>query len=640
MSSLASAAAPGDSGLSQAVPNGAQANASRNARSFIFKWGLVWKVPISVLRCHTDDGQDLEVPYISPLAFIKFLIEKAPELLFGGADLLEGQKMLKSFWGAYKQTHGTHEVFREHASCTSHVIPLCLHGDEGRGLKKTNTCVMTLESIFGLSTGDNIMCGKHFNSCRCCSQRGLDHQEPCKTEADEKDTIPPTAFQEINLQHHPFLTKFLLLALPQSVFKQNGVLELLIQQISSELRQLFFEGVYARGIYWFGAVIGLKGDLAWFAKIGKLTRCYKHLASGTGSCHECAAGAPGKPLEDISRQAAWRTSLYETRPWSSGDPPMFDKIPYDKTTPERILKRDFFHCSKIGTFRDFVGSSVLLIVRLGYFNQVGALNNQKVLLQRAFGHFRLYCCTVGKHPSMHPFTKDNFNCASKKKFPWCRTKGSDTMLLIEWLQYLSRACLNDPMDESHKDILEMVNWTARAGTSWSKSLYKHGMWLSRTCANALAKEGNAFLRGFNSLAHASLHSTLLTSLEFCGYGMKPKLHLLCHEIYDIRRWLADPAITWIPNTLMFGCESNEDVIGKLSRIIRRLHQKQVSRAVIERYLMKTKALYTRLKRAAKPNDSRKRVLSPRLEKPPKSKESIRARKDFSRAGGVEASFRV
>ena len=537
--------------------------------------------------------------------------------------------MLKSFWDAYKQTHGTHEVFGEHASCTSRVIPLCLHGDEGRGLKKTNTCIMMLESIFGLSTVENIMSSTHFNSCRCCSQRGLDHQEPCKTEAQQKDTIPPTAFQEINLQHHPFLTKFLLFALPHIVFKQTDVLDLLIRRISSELRQLFFEGVYARGTYWFGAIVGLKGDLAWFAKIGKLTRCYKHLAYDAASCHECGAGTLEKPFEDVGRQASWHTSLYETRPWSSEDPPLFDRIPFDKTTPERILRRDYFHCSKIGTFRDFVGSSLLLIIRLGFFYQANEPNNRKVLLQRAFGHFRLYCFTVGKHPALHSFTQDNFNCATAKTFPWCKTKGSDTMLLMEWLQYLSRACLNNPMDEIYVDVLEKINWTARAGTSWSKSLYKHGMWLSRSCASALAKEGNAFLKGYNSLAHACLHSEALRSLEFCGYGMKPKLHLLCHEVYDLRRWLGDPAITAIPNCLMFGCESNEDVIGKASRIIRRLHQKQVCRTALERYLMKAKALYTKFKRAEKPKTSRKRQLSPRLEQPTKLRKSMAASENTS-----------
>ena len=582
---------------------------------------MVWKVPISVFH-YKENGQDLQVPYISPLAYIKFLLERAPEVLFGGLGILEGQKMLKSFWEMYRQTHGTHEVYREHSSTTSCVIPVSLHGDEGRGLKKSNTCILMLEAIFGMSTAENIQCSRHFNSCQCCSYNGLDLEEPCKTEAEQEGAIPLSAFQEINLQHHPFLTKFILCALPHKLFKKNNVLELLIRQISTELRQLFYEGVEVRGKYWFASVVGLKGDLAWYAKIGKLTRCYRHLAAkDTGCCHECNAGTPGLPFEQIGREAAWHDSVYETRPWSDDDPPMFDRIPFDRNTPERIIRRDFFHCSKIGTFRDFVGSSLLLIITLGYFHVADGPNNRKVLLQRAFGNFRLFCGTVGKHPAMHSFTQDNFNCSSTKKFPWCKTKGSDTMLLMEWLQYLSRACLNNPLDERYVEILEKINWTAVAGTTWAKALYKHGMWLPRSCAEALAKQGNAFLKGYNSLAFACLYSPLMGELQFCGYGMKPKMHLLAHEIHDLHRWLRNPVITALPNALIYGCEANEDVIGKISRTIRRLHQKQVARTALERYLIKAKMLYTRFKRGEKTMVSRKRKLSPGPEKPANLKRS-------------------
>ena len=536
--------------------------------------------------------------------------------------------MLNSFWASYGQTHKTHEVFREHAGCTSRVIPLCLHGDEGRGLKKTNTCIMMLEAIFGLSTAENIKCKRHYSTCRCCSEWGLDPEAPCNDEAEKDGAVPASAFQEINLQHHPFLTKLVLFALPRVFFKQKDLLELLIRQISSELRQLFYEGVYARGVYWFGTIIGLKGDLAWFAKIGKLTRCYKHLAPGAASCHVCGAGTSDQPFEDIRRNPSWRQSLFAERPWSSDDPPMFDQIPFDRNAPERIIRRDYFHCSKIGTFRDFIGSSVLLIIKFGFFHDAAGPNNRPVLLERAFGHFRLFCSTQGKHPAMHSFTNDNFNCSSAKTFPWCKTKGSDTMLLIDWLQYLSRSCLARSTDNDYIVFLEQINRTAQAGTSWAKCLYKHGMWLSRKCALALANEGYVFLKGYNSLAHACLNSPVIQDLEFKGYGMKPKMHLLYHDIHEIWEWLSDPAITTIPNPLIFGCESNEDVIGKVSRIIRRVHQKQAARSALERCLMKSKSLYTRFMKGLKLDVSRKRKrdLSARRKEPKKFAKSMAMRK--------------
>ena len=258
---------------------------------------MQWNVPIATFRYHLD-GKTIEVPYVSPLEYARFLLEKAPEVLFGGLNSVDGQKLLRSFWSAYRQTHPKHIVFEEHDGCTSRVLPLCVHGDEGRGLKQTNTCILTVESVFGLDTATNLEARRHYASCRCCSEKGLELQADCKSNADPAGKHRWTAFQEDNSKHHCFLTKFLVFALPHAIYKTNNLLPSLIQQISTELKQLFFEGVYARGAYWFGAVIGMKGDLSWFAHIGRLTRCYKHLAANAGCCHECCAGTYEEPFED------------------------------------------------------------------------------------------------------------------------------------------------------------------------------------------------------------------------------------------------------------------------------------------------------------------------------------------------------
>eukprot|EP00439_Symbiodinium_sp_Y106_P035312 s2799_g4.t1 len=576
--------------LSQALPSTSQANACRNARAFIRRWGMTWKVPIATYMYQLD-GKKLEVPYISPLEFVRFLLEKAPECLFGGLHVVEGQKLLKSFWAAYKPTHPGHVVYEEHSECTSRVIPFCVHGDEGRGLKKTNTCILTIESIFGLETGVNVATGTHYNCCRCCSERGVDLTAQCKTEAGPGVEQPWTAFQEVNQRQHSFLTKFLLFALPHSVYKANNLLPSLLQQISLELRQLFYEGVWARGTYWFGTCIGMKGDLAWFAHVGNLKRSYKNLSADTPCCHECLAGTIALPFEDINKEPVWKDSVYTVRPWSSDNPPMFKDIPFDSKQPERILRRDFFHCSKLGTFRDYCGSTVAMLCKLQYFTVAGQPNNMKVLLERAHGHFRLFCATAGLHPALHSFTKDNFNCSSSRKYPWCKTKGSDTMLLLQWLQFLTRSCMNQPREASHVDLLETMNRAACAACAWAKSLYKHGMWLTKQCAAAMYEEGLEFLTCYNALAYECLDS--IESLAFCGYAMKPKIHLLCHQLYEQLVWLRDPAVTFIPSPLIYCCEANEDVIGKCSRIMRRVHARRAPKETLLRYLTKARALYKR-----------------------------------------------
>ena len=105
------------------------------------------------------------------------------------------------------------------------------------------------------------------------------------------------------------------------------------------------------------------------------------------------------------------------------------------------------------------------------------------------------------------------------------------------------------------------------------------------------EEGLEFLTCYNALAYECLDS--IESLAFCGYAMKPKIHLLCHQLYEQLVWLRDPAVTFIPSPLIYCCEANEDVIGKCSRIMRRVHARQAPKETLLRYLTKARALYRR-----------------------------------------------
>ena len=65
-----------------------------------------------------------------------------------------GMSHLHAFWKNYQKMHPTHILFGE--ACPgrswSNTFCLALHGDEGRGLKKGNTCVVMMESCLGLDT--------------------------------------------------------------------------------------------------------------------------------------------------------------------------------------------------------------------------------------------------------------------------------------------------------------------------------------------------------------------------------------------------------------------------------------------------------------------------------------------------------
>ena len=456
--------------------------------------------------------EKISVPYLSPLKFLPCLLEKAPELLFGGLDLVEGQQMVSQFWAAYKQTHGSHPVYDDHGGDLSCVLPLAVHGDEGRGVRKGNTCLLTVETPFGLGTATNVREGLHYGSCKCCRQDGLDVGADVLTATSRRNRVKMISQACHNIKGRSFLTKFLVFLLPHKVYKDPNLLQALLKQIYSELRQLYYEGCYARKRYWFAATIGFKGDFAWFCKIADLQRSYRRLADVAPMCHECGAGTAAEPYEDLSEQQSWQAGIYQQRPWSAA--PALQAVPFDLAQPEKVLRRDIFHNTKMGVYRDFIGSCVILLCELKYFHLPsgpGVKNGRKHLLARAFEHFRLFCLAAHRPPAMHSFSLENFNCKTRKTYPWVSCKGSDATLLMDWLAVLATAKLNCPLDVQHVPVLRMIHTGAKAGNAWVRALYRHGLFLDRSCAESLYREGRRFIVTYNALAHRSLHD-----LNFLG----------------------------------------------------------------------------------------------------------------------------
>ena len=164
-------------------------NAFRDADRLVKRWGLRFKIPLSIY----EHSKEYHVPYLSPRALLTHHLTKTPELLFGGLKDLEAAKLhLQSFWDAYKLTHPSHTVFEEAAAGTlllRTTIPVLFHGDEGRGVRKGNTTVCSLESPFGLDTYTS----DKYDVMDCCKQNAADDVRLCD-------------YQNLNLKFHSYLT--------------------------------------------------------------------------------------------------------------------------------------------------------------------------------------------------------------------------------------------------------------------------------------------------------------------------------------------------------------------------------------------------------------------------------------------------
>ena len=567
---------------------------------------MSWKVPFSSLEGLKKDGLDVSLPYIDPKEFVRYLLEKTPDLLLGGVSFEMGEKHLNTFWENYRSIHPTHDIFQDQNHSyrkLGNSIPLAFHGDEGRGTKKGNTCILMFEAVLGLMDSKT---KNKFSACDECYlgesvakrfELGGGYKSHCK---DHKHGSPLCMQQVANYKYHSFLTKFVVGVLPNDYYKTTDILERLLSKLCASFRELFEDGVtLSNGQRFFGCITGFKGDLKWFEKIGRLQRCFnRQLKVGEPMCHECMAGSISAPFEDYKETAAWGNTMYERRPWSESNPPSeilqvpFEGLQGERARPEMLLRRDCFHNTKVGLYRDFIGSAVLLLCTLGYFHVPRNMgkNNRPTLLERAHGNFRLFCHTTGRTPALRSFSTIFFNAVTTSDFGWINCKGSDAAHCIAWLCTLASGFLFDLKDPDHRTTIETIHEGAVSAKEFLHIMYNHGLWLDRHCAAAMHQSLDRFLAAYNRLAFLSMYKH-----SFIGFGMKSKFHMLAHTLMDLSVALRSGTI-YILNPLCFCCEGNEDVVGKLSRLSRRVSPKLPSQRTLQLYLIKCKAVYGRYRK--------------------------------------------
>ena len=564
-------------------PVPSKTNAARHAWRKFDKLNFGWQVKMSNLCFPTGDGDEtLDVPYMNPIDTLQYLMQHDPSVVVGGiCDQQQRALHLQAFWRAYRDVNPHHPVFSEHGSNLSRVIPICYHGDEGRGKKRGMTAVISIEAVIGIYTSWHIKTGT-----KKCSDCGPSRKESAYfpkraavSSPSELDTLIES--QCTNMKGHSHLQHWPVFILPGAMYKHyKPLLPMCFERLAFHLRQGFYEGfdVPQLGAF-FTAVVGSKGDLKWFVTAANLCRSFEHMGRVRDILmrHECNSGTSQLPFEDVtSDHPCWENTVYSTRPWDQT--PALARVPYDMERPEAQFRRDVFHLTKVGVYRDFVASSILLLTTLGYFGANGTVD---VKLERAYHVFRLYCQTTSQSPGLRSFNRRFFNYPTAANFAYTNSKGSDTIMLTKWLLVFTTGCQNDLSDPAHVEILNLIYFTAEAAVNFFRIMNTHGLFLRAPCMIALWKEVRCFIRGYSMLAWKS-H----TDLGFKGFGIKPKLHLLRHAELEAYQKLMNPSCTWFANPIMWGCESNEDYIGRACRLSRRCSTPLLCTRVLQSLMLK------------------------------------------------------
>ena len=572
-------------------------NACRDAHRFVKRWGLAWRVPFSFANiANVEDPSPIMAPYLSPKSWVQFLLQRQPELVMGGHSGARGQENLKAFWESYRQIHPEHDMFSlpggDSSARWSTTLAMSLHGDEGRGKKKAQTFILMLETNLGLET---LPMSERSPKESCPSSKRC---RGCDVPGQDPD-VSLAAQQRTNLRGNSYLTKFVICAFPAKLYRCSDhdedfgeePLNNFMNLIYGELRDLALNGVDVNGQTWFIQLTGMKGDLDFYRKSASLRRCWKkQLGANLMMCHECAAGDSTAPFEDCTAGAAWRSTLFFQRPWPEDAQTTPKGLVFEHLRPERILRRDLFHNSKTGVFRDYIGGTITLLMWMGYFHLDGEGNGRPTLFKRAHMHFKLWCCAMSEAPGLRSFSEGFFNLSSWSSYAWVNCKGSDSMLLLRWLQTQLFAFMREPLHADDVDTLRLMREGCQYAIVFMHNLYNHGLWLTPGCARQVASGMRRFIKVFNCLAHLAR-----TRHNYTAYPKKSKLHMLTHTVHDLEMWLSNPAIKRIPNVLIWSCEMNEDIVGRLSRLSRRCAAKQGARRTLELYLIKCKSVSRRFR---------------------------------------------
>ena len=134
-------------------------NAQRYVENLFQAEGLSLPIPIEEIDHEVVKGlhRTMRTYHVTPESWVKCLLSEEPLFVAGATGEL--QQNCRAFWEWYRLQHTSHAVYAKHGSSLQDVLPLYLHGDEGRGKRKTGYMVLSFESPFGPTPRKN--------SCEC-----------------------------------------------------------------------------------------------------------------------------------------------------------------------------------------------------------------------------------------------------------------------------------------------------------------------------------------------------------------------------------------------------------------------------------------------------------------------------------------
>ena len=385
---------------------------------------------------------------------------------------------------------------------------------------------------------------------------------------------------------HSFTTRFVVSTIPKTKYESDGeVFNVATEHLAKSLRQCLDKGYvdHARGGEHFRiAILGIKGDAPFLAKVGHFFRSYNTTAkrgeqrgAPKGVCPYCLAGTDNFPAEEIATSTPkWQSAVGVKPPWVRV-PALVRHLPHNPGDPSAFYKSDIWHVVHLGFGRSWVASVLQLCLQF--------LEHPN--LDEKWSHiteeYLTWCRQNRKQAHISKVTPYLMSYGDSAGAMGNWHKGALTCNFCTWLvEFLGKV-------PKARDVHGWLTW-CRSSTYRLNSmfgvLYKAGAFLNSHEASFVSEQGLEFLRCYASMAQA-----MFSGGRQWLFPLYPKLHVFHHLLLEVRNVGASKGACI--NPLMFGCQMDEDTIGRCARLSRRVSIRRVSGRTLDRYLVCARAAF-------------------------------------------------
>lgn len=470
-----------------------------------------------------------------------------------------------------RKLYPRHDIFNQHPPVDySHLLPFYLHGDGRRTYKKDPILILSMFPACGDGTSKNTAELQPVKRPRLSASASSRPTEGCIT-------YEPG----VNMLGNSLTDRFLFTAMKAELYKdKRSRFTCLLDTWGKHLGQLFNEGFCFNGETWKVAVLGLTGDAPFLREAGNHIRSFSNVGKSAtatrlkGVYWLCTAGkSGGPPFEDVRVTADWTKHCgpHNPLPWDTPGP-LLAHLPVNEDDVASFYKPDMFHVMHAGVLKDFSASALIYICK-----SVCKQRNIQLSMAKINEQLQEFLQdNKGERLNFKRFTLDLLGYVSSRSFPFGHwNKNMDTATVCKFVQYL---CEKNPAKVGEDSILESILDVCSAVGHFMHIVFSAAFFLTESEGWQMIQSGHAFLQSYVRLARKS-HAA-----RMCIFSLKPKLHYFAHIIFTaLQQFQSDSGSVISPiaeSTFMA-----EDFVGEISRLSRRVSEKQQGRKVLYRYMV-------------------------------------------------------